>query len=232
MELPFDQNLGFAWAVPYKNVATFQIGCKGYIQLALRTGQYKSLNARDVRAGELSGRDYIGDPIINWLPDEERENKQIIGYMAGLELVNGFKKIIYWSTSEIEKHANRYSQSYKRNSRFNNVWSSNFDKMAEKTLIKALISRYGILSTDMQRAVQSDHSKINIDFETGTETIDYFDNPTTNVGLTTEQQAELLKTYGAEKVSKALENLKIDSLNQVQFDELEDFKKSVSEVTI
>lgn len=104
MELPFDQNLGFAWCIPYKTtaprslhshgdpiraddfVATFQVGVKGYIQLALRTGQYQSLNARDVRQGEFSGRDFVGDPIINWLPDEERANKEIIGFMAGLQL--------------------------------------------------------------------------------------------------------------------------------------------------
>lgn len=89
MNLPFDPNLGFAWAVPYGNVATFQVGSKGYTQLALRTGQYRSLNARDVREGEFTGRDFVGDPIISWLSDEERADKKVIGYMAGLELTNG-----------------------------------------------------------------------------------------------------------------------------------------------
>lgn len=114
MELPFDPNLGFAWCIPYKTTATFQVGVKGYIQLALRTGQYQSLNARDVRQGEFSGRDFVGDPIINWLPDEERTNKEIIGFMARLQLVNGFKKVIYWSVPEIERHAEKYSQSYRK----------------------------------------------------------------------------------------------------------------------
>ena len=92
MDLPFDPNLGFAWAVPYKTTATFQIGTKGYTQLALRTGQYKALNARDVREREFCGRDFVGDPIINWLPDEERADKKIIGFMAGLQLINALCK--------------------------------------------------------------------------------------------------------------------------------------------
>ena len=95
MDLPFDPNLGFAWAVPYKNTATFQIGCKGYIQLALRTGRYKALNSRDVREGEFVGRDFVGDPIIEWIPDDVRPEKPIIGYMAGMELTNRFRKIIF-----------------------------------------------------------------------------------------------------------------------------------------
>ena len=76
MNLPFDPNLGFAWAVPYKTTATFQVGVKGYIQLALRTGQYQSLNAREVREGEFCGRDFVGDPVINWLSEEERADKK------------------------------------------------------------------------------------------------------------------------------------------------------------
>ena len=229
MNLPFDPNLGFAWAVPYGNTATFQVGSKGYTQLALRTGQYRSLNARDVRQGEFAGRDFVGDPIINWLNEEERADKEIIGYMAGLELTNGFRKVIYWSVQEVEKHAERYSQGYryyKRNgasrsqSKSGNrqsPWASDFDKMAEKTVLKALISKYGIMSTDMQQAVQYDQSSINIDMETGEEQIEYPDNKEvyTVKYLSGEEQSELLEKYGAEKVSKALEDIKIKSLNEV-----------------
>ena len=233
MELPFDPNLGFAWAVPYKTTATFQIGIKGYIQLALRTGQYKALNARDVREGEFTGRDFVGDPIINWLDDEERTEKKIIGFMAGLQLVNGFKKVIYWSVPEIEKHAERYSQSYRKYKKTGNqddaIWASQFEKMAEKTVLKALISRYGIMSTDMQQAVKSDQSKINVDIETDEENIEYIDNPDMIDAQTlgTQEQRNLLEKYGAEKISKALKNLEIQSLNDVQKDDLDKFEKEL-----
>lgn len=236
MELPFDQNLGFAWCIPYKTTATFQVGVKGYIQLALRTGQYQSLNARDVRQGEFSGRDFVGDPIINWLPDEERANKEIIGFMAGLQLVNGFKKVIYWSVPEIEKHAEKYSQSYRKYKKTGNVddaiWASQFEKMAEKTVLKSLISRYGIMSTDIQKAVISDQSKINIDIETGEESIKYIDNPevTDIQNLSTEEQRKILEKYGAEKVTEVLEKLGFESLNELQKDDLEDFEKELDGV--
>ena len=236
MELPFDQNLGFAWCIPYKTIATFQVGVKGYIQLALRTGQYQSLNARDVRQGEFSGRDFVGDPIINWLPDEERANKEIIGFMAGLQLVNGFKKVIYWSVPEIEKHAEKYSQSYRKYKKTGNVddaiWASQFEKMAEKTVLKSLISRYGIMSTDIQKAVISDQSKINIDIETGEESIEYIDNPevTDIQNLSTEEQRKILEKYGAEKVTEVLEKLGFESLNELQKDDLEDFEKELDGV--
>ncbi len=232
-EPSFDPNLGFAWCVPYKTTATFQVGVKGYIQLALRTGQYQSLNAREVREGEFSGRDFVGDPVINWLDEEERANKKIIGFMAGLQLINGFKKVIYWSIPEIEKHAERYSQSYRKYKKTGNqddaIWASQFEKMAEKTVLKALISRYGIMSTDIQQAVKSDQSKINIDLDTGEENIEYIDNPNmiTIESLSTEEQREILDKYGTEKVSKVLEKLKIKSLNELQKDDLGEFEKEL-----
>lgn len=139
MELPFDPNLGFTWCVPYGKTATFQIGAKGYIQLALRTGQYKFIGSRDVRDGEFLGRNFVGDPEIKWLPDDERANKEIIGYMAGLELLNGFRKVIFWTNQEVENHAIRYSQSYRKYKKTGNksdaIWASQFEKMAEKTVV-------------------------------------------------------------------------------------------------
>lgn len=233
MNLPFDPNLGFAWCVPYKTTATFQVGVKGYIQLALRTGQYQSLNAREVREGEFSGRDFVGDPIINWLPEEERANKEIIGFMAGLQLVNGFKKLIFWTVADIEKHAERYSQSYRKYKKTGNqddaIWASQFEKMAEKTVLKALISRYGIMSTDMQTAVKADQSKINIDLDTGEENIEYIDNPNlvTIETLSTEEQRKILDKFGAEKISKVLKKLGFQSLNDIQKDDLEEFEKEL-----
>lgn len=242
LELPFDPNLGFAWCVPYKNMktkvttATFQIGTKGYIQLALRTGQYRALNARDVRQGEFSGRDVLGDPIINWLPDDERIEKEIIGFMAGLELVNGFKKIIFWSRQEVEAHAVRYSQSYRKYKKTGNendaIWASQFDKMAEKTVLKALISRYGIMSTEIQTAIKSDYSSLKIDVETGTEEIVYPDNNASDKieTLSTQEQSELLEKYGGERVTKALENFGVQSLNDITKDTLSEFENELEKV--
>ena len=181
MGLPFDPNLGFAWAVPYKNVATFQIGAKGYIQLALRTGQYRYIGSREVREGEFLGRNFVGDPEISWISDNERKDLKIIGYMAGIELINGFRKVVFWTTDDVETHALKYSNSYRKYKKTGDkndaIWALQFDKMAEKTLLKLLISKYGIMSTDMQQAVISDQSKINIDLNTGTENIEYIDNP-------------------------------------------------------
>lgn len=231
MELPFDPNLGFTWCVPYGKTATFQIGAKGYIQLALRTGQYKFIGSRDVRDGEFLGRNFVGDPEIKWLPDDERANKEIIGYMAGLELVNGFKKVIFWTNQEVENHAIRYSQSYRKFKKTGNkndaIWASQFEKMAEKTVLKALISKYGIMSTDMQKAVISDQAKLNIDLETGEENINYIDNSESIEILPNEQQKELLEKYGAEKITKTLETMGIESLNKLTSSDMETFKNII-----
>ena len=201
MNLPFDQNLGFAYAVPYANKAQFQMGYKGFIQLAQRSSQIQQLNAREVREGEYKGDDMMGEPIIEWLPVEEREEKEIIGYMAGMKLVNGFVKIIYWSKAKIEKHADRYSQAYryaKKVGQADAVWVSNFDAMAKKTVLKDLISKYAPMSVEMQDAIKYDQSVILTDPETGIEEIVYVDNPEENpiVTITKEQQEEIAKTIG------------------------------------
>ena len=231
MDLPFDPNLGFTWCVPYGKTATFQIGAKGYIQLALRTGQYKFIGSRDVREGEFLGRNFVGDPEIKWLSDEERINKKIIGYMAGLELLNGFRKIIFWSNQEVENHAIRYSQSYRKYKKTGNksdaIWASQFEKMAEKTVLKALISKYGIMSTDMQKAVISDQAKLNINLETGEENINYIDNPEILETLSGDEQENLLEKYSADKITMALDKMKIESLNKLTKPDLETFKNII-----
>ncbi len=235
MGLPFDPNLGFAWAVPYRNVATFQIGAKGYIQLALRTGQYRYIGSREVREGEFLGRNFVGDPEISWLPDNERKDLKIIGYMAGIELINGFRKVIFWTVNDVEAHAQRYSQSYRKYKKSGDkndaIWALQFDKMAEKTLLKLLISKYGIMSTEMQQAVVSDQSKINIDLDTGAENIEYVDNPTVleSNSLTGSEQQELLEKYSGEKIEKTLEKMKISSLDKLQKSDLEEFEKLLKE---
>lgn len=232
MGLPFDPSLGKAYAVPYKSrdgyVAQFQLGYKGVVDLALRTGQYRRLNAMEVREGEFIGRDESGDPIINWLDEDERENKPVVGYMAFLELTSGYKKRIYWSNKKIEEHALRYSQGYRyekahgasqstaKAGNKSSPWVSNRDEMACKTVLKSLISKWGPVSIEYQNAIRYDQAVVTTDFETGEETIEYIDNePESKTSISGEQQAELLEKYGAEKVSKALKSMGLNTLNEV-----------------
>ena len=241
MDLSIDPALGFAWAIPYGNVASFQMGAKGFVQLAMRTGQYKSLGVRDVREGEFAGRNFVGDPEINWLSDDERIDKPIIGYMAGMELTNGFRKVIFWTKKEVEKHAEKYSQGFRyfkahgasqsssRSGNHESPWASDFDKMAEKTVLKALISKYGIMSTEIQNAVKYDQAAINIDTDTGEESVEYVDNEPEPVAkpLSGEQQAALLKKYGADKVQQALKLGGYATLNEVTDETVEELVKVI-----
>lgn len=163
LDLPLDQNLGFAYVLPYKDnkkgvtLAQFQMGYKGFVQLALRTGQFKTLNATDVREGELVGEDFVtGD--LTFKKAENRESLPIIGYVAYMRLLNGFEKYLYMTVAEMKAHALRYSQTYKN--KFGN-WVENFDAMAKKTVIKLLLSKYAPLSVEMRDAIKADQSVLN-----------------------------------------------------------------------
>lgn len=231
MNLPFDQNLGFAYAVPYANKAQFQMGYKGFIQLAQRSSQIHQLNAREVVEGEYKGDDMMGEPIIEWLPVEDREDKPIVGYMAGMRLVNGFTKIIYWSKAKIEKHADRYSQAYRRakaKKQMDAVWINNFDAMAKKTVLKDLISKYAPMSVEMQQAIKYDQSVILTDPETGEEVIEYVDNPKTEVVdnveyITKAQVMEIAGLIGdsTDKATLLFEKYGYDDINQIKAEDYE-----------
>lgn len=151
MDLPVDKNLGYAWIVPYGNKAQFQMGYKGYVQLALRTGQYKAINVIDVHEGEL----------VEWNPLTEelkidfskKESDAIIGYAGYFELLNGFKKSTYWTKEQITKHKNKFSKS-------GFGWKNNFDAMARKTVLRNMLSKWGILSIEMQNAYTADQAVI------------------------------------------------------------------------
>lgn len=187
LKLPINPNLGFAYIVPYKTDATFQIGYKGIIQLAMRTGQYKTINASVVHEGEVEDVDFITGEIIRG----KRKSNEIIGYIAYFKLVNGFEKTLYMTKEDMELHASQFSQSYntdKRYSKSRSVWSTNFDAMALKTVLKQLISKYGIMSIDMQggeamaTAMANDQAVIG---EDGTPT--YIDNQPQEVNVTPEE---------------------------------------------
>lgn len=169
LDLPLDKNLGFAYVIPYKNnrerttEAQFQLGAKGIKQLAIRSGQFIGMNVTDVREGEIAGRNRMtGEMTFNWIEDdEEREKAKVVGYLAWFKLVNGFEKTKYMTVEEIKAHATRYSQTYSSKNdyvRKNSKWATDFDKMAEKTVMKLLLSKDAPLSVEMQTAFKADQS--------------------------------------------------------------------------
>lgn len=147
LDLPIDKNLGYAWVVPYGNKATFQIGYKGFIQLALRTGQYRNINVIEVYEGELVKWDRLTEEIE--LDFEKKKSDKVVGYTGYFELVNGFRKTVYWSKEDIERHKKQFSKS-------GFVWKENYDAMAMKTVIRNMLNKWGILSVDMQKAYVED----------------------------------------------------------------------------
>lgn len=170
--------LGQYYLVPFNDskkgckVAQFQLGYKGYIQLAIRSGQYKKLNVLAIKKGELVRYDALNEEIeVNLIEDEEeRENAETIGYYAMFEYTNGFRKSLYWSKSKMEKHALKYSKGYAAHKGYT-YWEKDFDGMAYKTMLRQLISKWGIMSIDMQQAVEKDMATINTDG-----TYEYVDN--------------------------------------------------------
>lgn len=160
LDLPINKNLGYAWIIAYKDrnrggipIAQFQMGYKGYIQLALRTGQYRAINAIEIREGEL----------INWNPLTEvleidftaRKSDAVIGYAGYFELINGFKKTVYWTKQQIENHRIRFNKSRDKNA-LTGVWLTDYDSMALKTVIRNMLAKWGILSVEMQEAYSAE----------------------------------------------------------------------------
>lgn len=181
LKLSPSPQLGQYYIVPFNDkdrgkVAQFQLGYKGYIQLAIRSGQYKKLNVLAIKAGELVKFDPLNEEIeVKLIEDEEqRESAETIGYYAMFEYTNGFRKALYWSKKKMEAHALKYSQGYKNDKKKGTAytfWSKDFDGMAYKTMLRQLISKWGIMSIDMASAIDADMAIIN---EDGTK--DYVDN--------------------------------------------------------
>lgn len=159
LKLPINKQLGFAWIVPYRDgktgqyIPTFQLGYKGYIQLCMRTGAYRYINADVVYEGELVKHDKLTGEIE--IDPTKRTSDKKIGYFAFIETLNGFRKTLYMTVEEVTKHAQQFSKSF--NSK-NSVWASDFDAMALKTCLRLLLSKYGIMSVEMQRAYIDDSS--------------------------------------------------------------------------
>lgn len=210
LNLPLDKNLGYAYVIPYKNSragiseAQFQLGAKGITQLAIRSGEYERINVGDVREGELAGRNRLtGDIKFNWIEDDkERQAKPIIGYVAYFRMNGGFSKTLYMSVEEIDEHAKRYSKTYGRS---DSKWTTDRDAMAQKTVLKRLLSKFGALSVELATAIRADQS-----VQRGYGEYSYVDNDRTEIK---EQLAELAMANAAKVTDAEFEEVKTNNEN-------------------
>lgn len=171
LNLAPSKELGHFYIIPYGNKAQFQIGYKGLIQLAVRSGQYKHLNVIEVKEGEMKFYNQLTEEFeFNLIENpEEREKANTVGYFAMFELLNGFIKTVYWTKAKMEAHAKKYSQSYKQGK--NSFWNDNFDEMAKKTLLKQILTKWGAMSTEMEKVKKYDQAAIKSDGS-----VEYVDN--------------------------------------------------------
>lgn len=171
LKLPINRALGYAYILPFKNkgvlTPTFIIGYKGLIQLAMRTGQYRYINADVVYEGEIAGKDKLTGSIDF---TGQKKSDKVIGYFAHIELLNGFRKTLYSTVEEIAKHAKMYAPTLKFSKDITVEslaklagkeptgigWTNSFDDMAIKTVLRELLSKYGYLSIEMQSAIVQD----------------------------------------------------------------------------
>lgn len=194
LDLPINKNLGFAHIIPYNNTkkgiteAQFQMGWKGFVQLGQRTGQYKTISATPVYEGQLISSDPLRGNQYDWT---KKSGDKIVGYVSIIVLTNGFEHELYMSAEEMEAHGKRYSQSYKKSY---GPWKDNFPAMAEKTVIKLNVSKYGPMSVELERALVSDQAVIRDD---GTEYVDCTDL-LDGERATDEQKAAILVEHGVE----------------------------------
>ena len=186
LNLPPSPQLGYFFMVPFNNKkkgckeAQFQLSAKGYKQLAMRSGQYRDIDVFYIHEGEYLGRDrFTGKQKFEFIEDDdERESKPIIGYLAYFEMLNGFRKQLYWTKRKMEIHADKYSQAFSLEAakklaegkipqsdmwKYSSYWYTSFDEMAEKTMIRQLLSKWGMLTTELAQAYEADMAVINED---------------------------------------------------------------------
>ena len=170
--LPVNPNLWFAYILPYKNkdwtVAQFQLGYKWFIQLAQRSGQFKTISASPVYEGQLVEENPLTWYVFDW---KNKKSEVVIGYASYFKLLNWFEKTLYMTRAEIERHANLYSAQFKKSQ--SGLWKDKFDEMATKTVIKLLLSKFAPLSVEMQKAVIADQGVLQ---DENFDEVDYPDN--------------------------------------------------------
>lgn len=166
LDLPINPSLGCAYIVPYGNKAQFQLGYKGFVQLALRSGQFRTIDAKPVYEGQLlQDDDSFGGIRFKW---SAKTSAKIIGYAAYFSLLNGFEKMFYMTSDEVVAHGKRYSKTFN-----NGPWKTDFDAMAQKTVLKLLLDKYAPKSIEMQKAQIADQAIIK---DAETLDVDYIDN--------------------------------------------------------
>lgn len=244
LNLPIEKNLGFAYIVPYNDrergmIAQFQMGYKGYIQLALRSGEYKFINAIEVKEGELKGYNILtGELELEFIEDlDERMITKTIGYASYIEFNNGFRNTLFMTEAQVKNHAKKYSQAYQydlnKGYKYSN-WSKNFEAMALKTVLKLNLSKYGALSVEVQKALQTDGLVIEDIEEDGTIIGEFTDNTGDSVEIINDipandedrtallKQAEPLKINLVEVVKKELK-IDFETMTKNQAKEIEEY---------
>ncbi|HER0072993.1 TPA: recombinase RecT [Streptococcus pyogenes] len=149
LNLPIEPSLGKAYLVPYKGQAQFQLGYKGLIELAQRSGQYKNINAGIVYKSQLISYNPLFEELIL---DFSKPQDEIVGYFAAFKLFNGFEKVSFWTVEKVTAHGKKFSKSFA-----SGPWKTDFDAMAQKTILKDILSKYGPLSVEMQKAIDEDN---------------------------------------------------------------------------
>lgn len=222
--------LGYFYMVPFNNrkkgtkEAQFQLGYKGLLQLAIRTSEYIDIDAIEIKEGEYKGRDkFTGRPKFEFVEDDDiRENLPVVGYMAYFEMKNGYIKRLYWSKTKMENHADTYSMAFDLEKyhdlqegkipqseqwKYSSFWYKNFDEMAKKTMLRQLLSKHGLLSTEMQKAVESDQAVITKDLQP-----EYVDNENVIDNAAVEkEQTQSIEENAAPTVEEVM-----DQVNQAQ----------------
>jgi len=197
LDLPIDPNLGFAYVVPYKrkykdnrdnwqekNEAQFQLGYKGFIQLAIRTGQYKKINVTELYEGQFESYDPITDELKYNL--DGKISDEVTHYIAYFQTTNGFEKYNVMSKEEVREQAKKFSKTFLKSS---SSWQTNFDSMAKKTVLKLLLSKFGILSIEMQTAQKVDQAVIKEVEPNGNVEVEYVDSPDNASDIVEEETA-------------------------------------------
>lgn len=161
LDLPIEKNFGYAWILPYRNyklkktIAQFQMGYKGYIQLALRSGQYKKINCIKVYEGQLVDWDDLTEELI--YDRKAKTSDKVVGYAAYYKLLSGFEKTVYWSKEEVEAHRIEHSKDEKPEI-LSGAWKKSYDAMAMKVVLNNMLKKWGILSTEMRTAIIEEES--------------------------------------------------------------------------
>lgn len=212
LNLSLSPQLGHCYLVPFDDkqrgkVAVFQLGYKGYIQLAMRSGYYRKINVIALKEGELVKYDPLNEEIeVNLIEDDDvREETQTVGYYAMFEYLNGFRKAMYWPVKKMLKHAEKYSSGYrndlKRGTKWS-YWSADFDSMAYKTMLRQLISKWGIMSVELQKAFESDMAVIREDNKP-----EYVDNVPDDIEKVPVSPASNIQAVNEEKETETKEEI-------------------------